>query len=110
MAVVVLLVVMLLVASIRKGSVATISMTARRIKLHTVAPPDMVYTWLTQHCPSGNSVEDHDAARGIVILPSQPTVFTADMLRSSFSEMTGRGTPRDRSLAFRVGSGRRCRQ
>ncbi|MFI7121869.1 hypothetical protein [Amycolatopsis sp. NPDC049868] len=76
MAVVVLLVVMLLVAFTRKGSVATIAMTARRIKLHTAAPPAMVCTWFTQHCPAGYSMEEHDAASSIVILSSQPAVFT----------------------------------
>ncbi|MEV0701949.1 hypothetical protein AB0I53_29100 [Saccharopolyspora sp. NPDC050389] len=44
--------VTLLVAFTRKGSVATVAMTARRIVLHSAAPPDVVYAGLTQHCPT----------------------------------------------------------
>lgn len=72
----VFLAVALLVVFTRKGSVATIAMTKRRIVLHSAAPPQAVYAWITQYCPSGYSVEDHDPARGIVILSSRPTAFT----------------------------------
>jgi len=68
--------VMFAVGLTRKGSVATIAMTARRISLHTAVPPDIVYVWLTQHCPTGYLVEDADPARGIVILSSRLTGFT----------------------------------
>ncbi|ANN17901.1 hypothetical protein SD37_21125 [Amycolatopsis orientalis] len=84
--------VSLLVAFIRKGSVATVAMTARRIKLHTAAPPEMVYTWLTQYCPTGYSVEDHDATRGIVILSSRPTAFTWGFFYPAVIHAEGAGT------------------
>jgi len=100
--VVVLLGVMLLVAFTRKGSVDTIAMTARRIKLHTTAPPDMVYTWLTQHCPTGYSVEDHDAARGIVILSSRPTAFTWGFFYPAVIHAEGAGTRVDLGIKSKL--------
>ncbi|WP_340682617.1 hypothetical protein LCL61_28640 [Amycolatopsis coloradensis] len=102
MTVVVLLGLMLLVAFTRKGSVATIAMTARRIKLHTAAPPDMVYTWLTQHCPTGYSVDDHDAARGIVILSSRPTVSTWGFFYPAVIHAEGAGTRVDLGITSKL--------
>ncbi len=105
----VLIGVSLLVAFTRKGSVATVAMTARRIKLHTAAPPpEMVYTWHTQHCPAGYSVEDHDAARGIVILASRPTAFTWGFFYPAVIHAEGAGTRVDlgiKSKLFQYGPG-----
>src|SRR5690606_23254280 len=43
--------VMFLVATTRKGSVASIAMTKRRIVLWSSAPPEALYAWVTQYCP-----------------------------------------------------------
>ncbi|MGH3757791.1 hypothetical protein [Actinophytocola sp.] len=84
--------VQLLVAFTRKGSVATIGMTKQRIVLHAAAPPDVVYSWLTQHCPAGYSVEDADPARRIVILSSRTTLFTLGFFYPTFVYAEGGGT------------------
>lgn len=98
--------VLLLVAFTRKGSVAAIAMTKQRIVLHATAPPDVVYGWLTQHCPAGYSVEDADPARRIVILSSRPTLFTLGFFYPTFVYTEGGGTRVDlgiKSKAFQYG-------
>jgi hypothetical protein len=67
--------VMLLIGFTRKGSVATVPMTRRRKVLHSMVPPAVVYAWLTEHCPTGYSVDDGDPARGVIVLSSRPTMF-----------------------------------
>ena len=68
--------VSLVVAFTRKGSVATVGMTSRRIVLYSAAPPEVLFAWLTQYCPAGYSIEDADPAHGIVLFSSRPTLFT----------------------------------
>ncbi|MDI5977902.1 hypothetical protein [Amycolatopsis magusensis] len=94
--------VMLLVAFARKGSVAAIAMTARRIGLHTAAPPDMVYAWLTQHGPAGYSVDDAAAVRGIVILSSRPTGFTWGFFYPAVIHAEGAGTRVDLGIKSKL--------
>jgi hypothetical protein len=61
---------LLLVATTRKGTVATVAMTKRRMVLHTSVPPNLVFDWLVRQCPPGYKVADADPSRGIVILSS----------------------------------------
>lgn len=66
----------LVVAFARKGSVARLTMTKRRIVLLSTAPPEVMFDWLSRYCPPGYSVDDADPARRTVILSSRPTAFT----------------------------------
>lgn len=94
--------VALLVGFTKKGSVATVAMTARRIVLHSMAPPDVVYAWLTRYYPTGYSVEDHDPVRGIVILSSRPTAFTYGFFYPAIVYAEGAGTRVDLGIKSKV--------
>jgi hypothetical protein len=88
----VLIIVVQVVGYTRKGSVATVPMTTRRIALHSTAPPAVVYTWLTQHQPTGYSIDDTDPARGIVILSSPPRSFDLGFFYPTMIHPEGTGT------------------
>ena len=94
--------VMLLVAFTRKGSVATVAMTSRRIVLHSAAPSGVVYSWITQYCPAGYSVVDADPARGIVLLSSRPTALTWGFFYPVFVYSEGTGTRVDLGIKSKV--------
>ncbi|WNV86378.1 hypothetical protein [Umezawaea sp. Da 62-37] len=98
----VLTLVMYLVASSRKGSVGAVAMTNRRIVLHSAAPPGAVYSWLTQYCPPGYSVEDADPANGIVVLSSKPTFFTYGFFFPAIVCTEGTGTRVDLGIKSRL--------
>lgn len=98
----VLVSVMLLVAFTRKGSVATVAMTKRRIVLHSAAPPGVVYGWLAQYCPTGYSVADADPARGIVLLSSRPTVLTWGFFYPAVVSAEGAGTRVDLGIKSKL--------
>ncbi|KID31638.1 hypothetical protein [Prauserella rugosa] len=68
--------VMFLVATTRKGSVASIAMTKRRIVLWSSAPPEALYAWVTQYCPQGYRLEDADPASGRFVVSSRPSFAT----------------------------------
>lgn len=94
--------VMLVWAFSRTGSVTTVRMTKRRVALHTEVPPQVVYAWLVQHCPVGYSVEDHDPARGVVILSSRVTLFTWGFFYPAIVYAHGTGTRVDLGIKSKM--------
>ncbi|MCP3798427.1 hypothetical protein NLX83_04055 [Allokutzneria sp. A3M-2-11 16] len=98
--------ILFLVAYNRKGSVATVQMSKRRLVVQSPAPPQVVYGWLVQHCPGGYAVEDHDPSRGIVLLSSRPSAFTWGFFYPAVVSADGAGTRVDlgiKSKAFQYG-------
>lgn len=103
---VVLVGTMLLVAYTRKGTVANVPMTKRRIILRSAAPPAVVYGWLAQHCPPGYKLDDADPTRGVVIFSSKPNLVTYGFFYPAAVYAEGPGTRVDlgiKSKAFQYG-------
>ena len=97
---------MSLVAYTRKGRIAKVAMTSRRIVLHTAAPPNVVFHWIAQYCPHGYAVDDADPAHGIVLLSSKPTLTTWGFFYPVVISVEGTGSRVDlgiRSKLFQVG-------
>lgn len=65
-------------------------------------PSQVVFGWLTQHCPAGYSVDDADPARGIAVLSSRPTLFTYGFFFPAYVSSEGAGTRVDLGIKSKL--------